>query len=150
MRTKTFLLNLLILNLAAGVCPGAQVPGATERLEADKPLEREIAGGQSHTFQIQLTAGQFVRLRLQQRAIDASLILTAPDGKQLVEMNLNGPGEEESLSLEAAVTGSYRLTVRGGGAATLHGSYRLAAAAQATATAQDRKRLAGEAALIEA
>jgi len=76
--------------------------------------------------------------------------LTAPDAKQLVEANLIGPGEEESLSLEAAVTGSYRLTVRGGGAATLHGSYRLAAAVQATATAQDRKRLAGEAALIEA
>ena len=38
---------------------------------------------------------------LDQRALDAALIITAPDGKQLSEVNLTGAGEEEPLSLEA-------------------------------------------------
>jgi hypothetical protein len=36
---------------------------------------------------------------LEQRAIDSGLILAAPDGKKLVEMNLTGVDEEESLWL---------------------------------------------------
>ena len=78
-------------------------------------IEREIAGGESHTYQINLTVGQFVRFRLKQQAIDSALILTAPDGKLLVEMNLTGAGEEESLSMEAATAGTYRLTFDTGG-----------------------------------
>ncbi len=119
-------------------------------LEPGKPVEREIAGGESHSYQISHTAGQFVRFRVEQRAIDSVFILTTPDGKQLVEMDLTGVGEQESLSMEAAGTGSYRLTVRSEEVTTRRGSYRLEAAVQATATAQDRKRLAVEALMVEA
>jgi len=119
------------------------------KLEPGKPIDREIAGGESHSYQITLTTGQFIRFRLQQRTIDAALILTAPDGKQLVEMNLTGMGEEESLSLEALIPGLYRLTVRGEGAAA-RGLYRLDSTIQAAATPQDRKRVAAEAVLVDA
>src|SRR5439155_4538172 len=122
----------------------AQVAPEPQTLIPGQPVERQIAGGESHIYQIQLASGQFVRFRLEQRAIDAALILTAPNGKQLVEMNLTREGDQESLSLEAAA-GTYRLTVRVGGTATQLGSYRLEAGVQATATAQDRKRLAAEA-----
>jgi CHAT domain-containing protein len=118
-------------------------------LEPGKAVEREIAGGQSHTYQISLTAGQFVRFRAEQRDIDVAFTLTAADGKQIAEKNLTLPPEEESLSFKATVAGSYRLTVRGGGAPTLHGSYRLDAALHAEATAQDHKRLTAEALLAE-
>ncbi len=127
-----------------------QAQSETKQLEPGRSVEREIAGGESHTYQIQLAAGQFVRFRLEQRVIDAALTLSAPDGKQLVEMNLSGMGAEESLSMEAASSGSNRLTVRGDGATTLRGSYRLEAAVQAKATEQDRKRLTAEALLVEA
>ncbi len=121
--------------------PRALVPG--------QAIEREITGGDSHAYQINLATGQFVRLQLDQRSVDAVLILTAPDGKQLVEMNLTGIGEAESLSLEAKSAGSYRLTVRGNGAATHRGLYRLETAVTASVTAPDRKRLAAEALLVE-
>ena len=65
--------------------------GQEMKLEPGNPVEREIAGGESHIYKINLTAGQVARLRPSQRAIDAALILTAPDGKQLVEMNLIAP-----------------------------------------------------------
>ena len=132
-------------------CLGISAYGAQESqtLESRKPVEREIAGGQSHTYQISLAAGQFARFRLEQRAIDATLILTAPDGKPLAEMNLTRAGDEESLSLEAAVNGDYRVTVRVGGLATLRGTYRLEAVVQAAATTRDKQRIATESLMIE-
>lgn len=137
-------------SLANGLVRQTQVTQEPQKLESNKPVEREIAGGESHIYQISLTAGQFVRFRLDQRAIDSSLGLSAPDGKPLVGMNLTTAGDHESLSYEAATTGSYRLLVRGTGLAALRGSYRLEAAVQATATAQDRKRVAAEALSVEA
>ncbi len=135
---------LLTLPALAQVAPEAQtiVPG--------QPVEREIAGNESHTYQIPLTAGQFVRFRLEQRAINATLILTAPEDKQLTEMDLSNIGEQETIFLEAAATGTYRLIVRGLGAATVRGSYLLEMAAQATATELDRKRVTAQGLLLEA
>src|SRR5947209_9211115 len=128
----------LCLSVSAQVAPEAQtlIPG--------QPVEREIAGGESHTYQISLAAGEFARFRLEQRGIDAALIVDAPDGKQLGVMNLTLAGDEESLSLEAAVTGDYRLTVRVAGLAMLRGTYRLEAAGKAAATAPDKQRIAAE------
>ena len=123
--------------------------GQQMKLEPGSPVDREIAGGESHIYQITLTAGQFARFRLEQRAIDAALILNAPDGKQLVEMNLTRAGDEESLSLEAAVSGDYHPEVRAGGLATLRGTYRLEAVGKAAATAQDKQRIAAESLMIE-
>ncbi|HET9533241.1 MAG TPA: hypothetical protein VFQ92_22995, partial [Blastocatellia bacterium] len=130
------------------LCVTAQAQEA--KLETGQLVEREIAGVEAHTYQISLTAGQFVRFRLDQRAIDSILILTAPDGKQRAEVNLTDAGESESLVLEALLPGSYRLTVRGIGTATMRGSYRLEATVQATATAQDRKHLAAQTMLLKA
>ena len=120
------------------------------KLEPGKAVEREIAGGESHAYQISLTAGQFVRFRLEQRAIDSVLNLTAPDGKQMAEVNLTDAGEPESLALEALQAGNYQLTVRGNGTAMMRGAYRLEATAQTNASAQDLKYLAAQALLLEA
>lgn len=144
-RTCSFLFVICSLCLSVS----AQVVPEPMTLVPGQSVERQIAGGESHTYQLPLTAGEFIRFRLAQRGIDATLILTAPNGKQLVEMNLTRAGDQESLSLEAAAAGGCRLTVRCGGVAVLRGAYRLEAAVQATATAQDRKRPAAEAMLIE-
>jgi len=145
--TKRVCLISLVLSLSSIAL--AQATGDVRPLVQGQLIEREIAGGESHTYQIILPAGQFVRFRLDQRAIDAGLTLSAPDGKQLAEMNLTGAGEEESLSLEIATAGSYQLIVQGNGQVELRGSYRLEAAVRATATAPDRKRLTAEALLVE-
>jgi CHAT domain-containing protein/tetratricopeptide (TPR) repeat protein len=120
------------------------------KLEPGQTVARDIAGGESHMYQIALQTGQFARFRIAQEWIDVALTLTAPDGKQLFQADQTGVGEPESFSLEAAAPGSYRLTVRGSGPAAFHGSYRLEATVQATATAQDRKQLAAEALGIDA
>ena len=147
MKKALCILTLILCFVVTG--QAAQEP---QTLVPGNPVEREIAGGESHTYQITLTAGQFVRFRLEQRAMDARLILSAQDGRQLAEMDLTGAGSEESLSLEAATAGVYRLTVKGGGSASasLRRSYWLEAVVKAAATAQDKKRLTAEALMIEA
>src|SRR5262249_25760844 len=61
-----------------------------------------------------------------------------------------GAGGEESLSLEATTTGSYKLSVKGTGAAKATGSYWLETTVKAAATEKDKKRLRAEALMLEA
>ncbi|HEX4945084.1 MAG TPA: CHAT domain-containing tetratricopeptide repeat protein [Blastocatellia bacterium] len=119
------------------------------KLEPGQSVTREIAGGEAHTYQITLTAGQFVRFRLEQQAMDGALILTAPDGKPIVAMNLIEVGEQELLIWEAQMSGNYGLTVRGESAATMRGSYRLEASVPGAATPPDRQRLSALRLLVE-
>lgn len=65
-------------------------------------------------------------------------------------MNLTRAGDEESLSLEAVVSGDYHLAVRVGGLATLRRTYRLEAVGKAAATAQYKQRIAAESLMIGA
>ncbi len=60
----------------------SQPQNEVKQLESGKAVEREIGRDESHQYQLTLTAGQFVRLRRDDRAIDAALTLSAPEGKQ--------------------------------------------------------------------
>jgi CHAT domain-containing protein/Flp pilus assembly protein TadD len=145
-------MRFCLITLVFCLSPTALAQTTTEvrPLEPNHLVEREITGGATHTYQMQLVAGQFVHFRLEQRAIDSALVLKAPDGKLLFEMDLTGSGEEEPLSLEVKAPGMYQLTVRGIGAATLSGSYLLKATIQATPTSEDRKHLTAQTLLLEA
>ena len=142
---------LLLFFAIFGLCLSVSAQDAPEpqTLVPGQSVEREIAGGESHNYQIILTQGQFVRFRLEQQAIDAALVLSIPEGKQPVEMDLTRAGEQESLSWEATIPGAYRLTVRIRGAATQRGTYRLQTEVKTEASTQDRQRLTAEALLIE-
>jgi len=140
---------MLMLGLSS-VLTTAQNMQQAETLVPGTPIDHELAGGETHTYQIQLATRQFVRFRLAQRAINASLILLSPDGRQLVEMNLTSAGNEESMSLEAPTMGVYKLTVRGEGATTRRGAYRLETIVKASATDEDKMRLHAETLMREA
>jgi len=150
---QTGLLTALLLCLQPSVTAHEfinQVQSEVKQLEPGRRVEREISGGESHSYQISLIAGQFVRFRLDQQGIDAAMVLIAPDGKQLADTNFTDNGEPESVALEVLLAGSYRVTARGIGTTGMRGSYRLEATVQATATAQDRRFLSAQALLLEA
>lgn len=145
---KRICLLLLLLCLAATFF--AQVKDEVRPLVPGQPVEREIAGGQSHTYQINLTAGQFVHVAVEQRGIDAKLTLSSPDGKPLVDSDLTGLiGLAEPLSYEAAAAGTYQLVVSANGAATQSGAYEIRLDVKGSASPQDRKRITAESLLNE-
>jgi CHAT domain-containing protein/tetratricopeptide (TPR) repeat protein len=80
------------------------------RLEPGKPIERELAGGQSHSYQLSLEAGQYAKLEVDQHGIDVVIRLLGQDGKQIAEFDSESRLQgQESVSLVAEEAGSYRL-----------------------------------------
>jgi hypothetical protein len=57
-------------------------------LERDVPIDRELSGGQAHTYRIPLSAGQYARVQVEQRGIDVVLTGKGPDGKAFASVSL--------------------------------------------------------------
>jgi hypothetical protein len=98
-----------------GAGPNTIVQGEKDArpLEPGKPIERELAGGQSHDYQITLSAGQFMKVIVEQRGIDVVVGLLGPDAKQIMEFDseIRSQGQETVWQV-AEVAGSYRLNVK--------------------------------------
>jgi CHAT domain-containing protein len=97
-----------------GVVSPAQENPQTRGLEPGKPIERRLAGGESHYYAYQLTmaAGQYAKLLVEQRGIDVVVKLFAPDGKQFDEFDSERRMQgSETAYWVAEATGSYRLDV---------------------------------------
>src|SRR5262249_12301419 len=125
--------------------------GQDAKLPLGRAIEREIAGGGQHGYQLRLRAGQFMSLVVEQKGIDVAVALVAPDGKQLAETNLTGALGRESLSYKPDAGGDYRIVIRAVAADTLvKGAYEARLVVKATATAQDNQRIGAERLLAEA
>ena len=148
MNIKIFFFLLLLVVAASDLL--AQVPSNNQFILPGERVERDIAGGESHGYQIRLTVGQFMRVVAEQKAIDVKLILADSDGKPVVEVNFSNVGGLESLSAEATASGNYRLTITAIGSATLKGSYSVQLEEKQASTAQDRQRIDAERLMLEA
>ncbi|HXG67413.1 MAG TPA: VWA domain-containing protein, partial [Blastocatellia bacterium] len=88
---------------------GAGVP----TLELRQPVERELAAGQAHAYRVNLAAGQYLSVAVNQKGIDVEVVLLGPDGNLLNSNNeAGGPQGTERLSWIAESAGSYGLEVR--------------------------------------
>jgi hypothetical protein len=122
-----------------GVSSRGQDERAGDVLAPGKPIERELAGGESHSYRLRLAAGQFCRVVVDQHGIDAVVTLYGPDGTQ-------GP---EPVSLVAEITSSYRLAVRSLEKDARAGRYEVKIEELRSATTQDKARIAAEKAFAE-
>ena len=79
-----------------------------------KPGERELAGGEIHTYRLTLTPGQFIRGVFEQRGIDVSVTLLGPDGARLVMVDspVGSWGPEPVFFEVGEAGGVYTLEVR--------------------------------------
>jgi CHAT domain-containing protein/Tfp pilus assembly protein PilF len=96
----------------AGTVNPAQENQQTRRLEPGRPIERELAGDQSHSYQMTLVAAQYVRVVVDQRGIDVVAKLIGPDGKQVTEFDdeIRTQGQE-TVEWVAEEGSSYRVDV---------------------------------------
>ena len=49
-------------------------------LKLAQPIEREIAAGETHSFTLNLTAGQYAHVVVDQRGVDVVVSIFAPNG----------------------------------------------------------------------
>lgn len=128
----------------------AQSVQVVSTLEPSKPIEHELAGGQSYTYEITLTEGQYVKVLVEQRGIDIVVKVIGPDGKQAAEFDseIRNQGQEV-IEQVAEMAGSYRLNVQATqkGASTGHYEIRvmeLRAATEKDRALQEARRLSSE------
>jgi CHAT domain-containing protein/uncharacterized protein (UPF0332 family) len=119
-------------------------------LEEGKPIEREMVGGQTHSYQLTVAVGQYARVLIEQKGIDVVVRLFAPDGKLITEVdNPNGTQGPEPVHITAEATGIYRLEVSSFEKGARLGRYEAKLVELRPATQQDRDRLAARRAFDE-
>ncbi len=120
----------------------AQSDSRTDFLAPGKPIERELAGGESHSYQVKLAAGQFCDVVVDQRGIDVIVAFYGPDGQKLVQIDspndVNGP---EPLSLVANASSNYRLEVRSPNRYATRGRYEIRIQQLRPSTPRDESRI---------
>jgi CHAT domain-containing protein/Tfp pilus assembly protein PilF len=108
-------------------------------LETGKTIERELAGGQSHSYQLTLRADQYLLAVIDQQGIDVVVRLLGPDGKQIAEFDseIRNYGQER-VSQAAEAPGNYRLNLQAKRETAPAGRYEIRIVELRDATGQDR------------
>src|SRR5215475_6711121 len=120
-------------------------------LELGKPVERELSGGQSHSYKITMISGQYLYVVVAQRGIDVAVALFAPNGKKISEENSDPLIEgSETVSAIAEAPGAYLIEVRLPEKTARTGRYEIKVEKLRAATAEDKYRVAGEVIFREA
>ncbi|MCI0420171.1 MAG: tetratricopeptide repeat protein, partial [Acidobacteria bacterium] len=119
-----------------------------DTLEPGKPIERELTGGQVHSYQISLSAGQYLRVMVEQRGIDVVAALFGPGDQQVGEFDRRWLGAEP-VSLIADVSGTYRLEIRSVQKTATQGRYQIRIQELRESAPQDKNYLAAERASTE-
>jgi CHAT domain-containing protein/tetratricopeptide (TPR) repeat protein len=127
-----------------------QGDGQTRQLERGKPIEQELSGGQSHSYQITMTSGEFLYVVVNQRGIDVVVALFAPDGERRREADSHGTSGSETVSAIAGAAGTYRIEVRAFQKEARPGRYQINLEELKAATEEDKYRVAAESFFREA
>ncbi|HKX32304.1 MAG TPA: tetratricopeptide repeat-containing protein, partial [Blastocatellia bacterium] len=109
------------------------------QLEPERPVGGELAGGQSHLYQVRLDSGQYLRLSVEQRGIDVVVRLFRPGSKPILEVDAESRLQgSESVSMVAEAAGDYRLAVQPKLSRAATGRYEIRIEEMRAATERDR------------
>jgi CHAT domain-containing protein/tetratricopeptide (TPR) repeat protein len=126
-------------------------PQDSQVLGAGDHIEREIRGGESHSFRIRLAASQFLYMAVEQRGVDVAVAIAGPDGRSLLTVDSpNGTQGIEPVVLIAEVSGDYRLEVIVPLKQAATGKYEIRILALREAGAADREHVVASRAFEEA
>lgn len=151
--TIVFELFLCVLLNIAPVCGQVRTRRNTDAqpLLGPQAIERSIKGDETHTYQINLAAKQYVRVEVEQKGIDVTVSLLDSDGKLVAKMDGDASYLwRQSVSAIAERGGKYKLQISGKGSTKNAGSYTAQIAELRKSTAPDLKRVRAEQTLIRA
>ena len=135
--------TLLWLSLLVGGSSVYALQDEISPLEPGSPVERELVGGQTHSYRVSLNAGQYLRVMVDQKGVDVAMTLFSPDEARLAEIIL--PHTLQGRKVIIAVTevsGNHRLELRSQNKDAAAGRYVVQILDLREATAEDRTRVA--------
>jgi CHAT domain-containing protein len=114
-------------------------PEQTQTLPVFSAQERELKGGETHSYRVALTSGQLLYALVEQKEIDVSVVLFAPDGQQIAEADSpNDRWGTEPVLLLAEKSGDYRVDVHSPNNKVAPGRYEIRIVRLREATAEDK------------
>jgi len=116
----------------------ATINEAAAKLEQGKVVERQLAGDDVHSYQLDLVPNQYVELELEQRGIDVAIWVYDPKGEKMFETDSSRSGEPESVLFLTEMTGPYRLEIRSSLPKSPEGRYDIKIKKLHAATDQDK------------
>jgi hypothetical protein len=149
---KKSFLKFVVPIVAALVISAASARGQTSaELPVLSAVTRELKGGETQSYRVQLTSGQFLHAVVEQDNIDVATAVFGPDGKQLSESDSpNDRWGHEPVIVLAAASGEYRVDIRSPNSGAPAGRYEIRIIALRSATATDRDHAAAQLAFDEA
>jgi CHAT domain-containing protein len=154
-------LLILIDQLPAGASFHTLVPGphttTKGSLQQDagnlpplSAVERELKGGETHSYQVALVAGQFLYAQIEQQGIDLVVDLHDPSNQKIADADSpNDTWGAEPIVLVANSSGNYRVDIRSPNKTAVPGRYKIRIIASREATATDKAHVAAEGAFNE-
>src|SRR5216684_2917488 len=117
-------------------------------LELGKPIDREMKGGETQSYRIELAKDQYLHAVVDQRGIDVALTLVGPNGQGITEIDSpNGTEGPEPVFIIVPQTGIYRLDVKSLDKTAAAGRYEARIEELRPATMQDKLRVDAQQAL---
>jgi CHAT domain-containing protein len=115
----------------------------TAKLEVGKHFERQIAGTEIHTYQLDLLVDQIAEVTVDQRGIDLVIWTYDPKGQKISEIDGIRAGDYESVNFLGEIAGTYRLEIRTTSPTAPAGQYDIKIKELRAATQQDKSSYAG-------
>jgi CHAT domain-containing protein len=145
--------NVICLILfVTGVCltVNGQTPNEPQTLQPNQTIEREMSGAETHQYQIDLKADEFLQVHVEQKGVDVTLRLLDANGDALVTMDSpNGKEGFETLTFVAARAGGFILEVINSDAKVEKGKYIIKREVAREATVNDKRRVTIEKLFVE-
>ena len=112
------LVCLLCLSAAAGF---SQEPA---KLALGQSLEREIKGGETHSFIVEIGANQTARVEIEQKGVDVSLAAVKPSGEKFIETESpSGTSGNDLMLVTASEAGAYKIEIEPADSRATAGKY---------------------------
>lgn len=136
------------LAVALAAAPSSSAPSRppaapAQLLTADSFVDREMAAGDTHFYEIVLHAGDYLQVLVEQRGVDVAATASGPDGATMLETDSPcGPIGPEPIAFVAAADGLHQLSLKAGEVAVPpRGRYELRVEAVRRPTAADLTRV---------
>lgn len=126
-----------------------QPTASATTLHAGESSERELAPAEVHLYQVELNTNQYLRLVLEETAINLALSIKSPDSHIVIQLEGRNYGPTP-ISLSADQSGFYQLEIKSLEQDQSRGNYKLRVAELREATPVDRQTIAAETAFATA
>ena len=133
---------LLILAIWMTSSAASPAPPQSTVLGVGSPVDRSIAAGDSHTFDLRLDAGQTALIEIEEDGIDVDLKVTDPSGDTIAQVSdLFGGQGRRQMVVAAETAGPFVVTVSARRWPIVSGSYTLRLTGFRPMTTSDRELL---------